>query len=135
MLRRTWRTGDRVRLDLPMPVERMAARPEVRSDGGKIALQRGPLVYCLEERDHGPDLAALSLPRTAKLDAQWVGNFLGRGAVVIRARALRDDARAWKDELYRPAPAAKRTVRLTAVPYALWNHRGRGEMTVWIREA
>jgi len=80
-LQRTWRKGDRVEVVLPMPVERIEARPEVRSDCGWVALQRGPLVYCVEEVDNGANLADIALPRTARLSAVTVAcDGVGRGA-------------------------------------------------------
>ena len=56
-IERTWQSGDQVELTLPMPVERIEAHPSVRQDAGRVALQRGPVVYCLEEVDNGPYLA------------------------------------------------------------------------------
>ncbi|MBZ0279060.1 MAG: glycoside hydrolase family 127 protein, partial [Anaerolineae bacterium] len=62
ILDREWHAGDTVRLKLAMPVERIAANPQVRQDIGRVALQRGPVVYCLEEADNGAGLARVALP-------------------------------------------------------------------------
>jgi hypothetical protein len=129
-IRRAWRAGDVVALNLPMPVERVYARPAVAADAGRVALQRGPIVYCLEETDNGPGLDALCLPADAALTAGFEPDLLG-GVSVIRGRARRlvDAGGA----LYSTTPPAVETVPLTAVPYALWANRQVGEMMVWIR--
>ncbi|MBD2847363.1 glycoside hydrolase family 127 protein [Paenibacillus sp. IB182496] len=132
-LRRVWQAGDRVELRLAMPIQRLYAHPQVRSDAGLVALQRGPLVYCLEEADNPAPLAGLSLPAEAEITTRTGLPGLGE-AVVLEAAGLADDAADWQeDELYRTAPMPRKTQRLTAVPYALWGNRGGGEMRVWMR--
>jgi hypothetical protein len=125
--------GDVVTLELPMPVNRVYAHEKVLADKGKVALMRGPVVYCLEEVDNGPDLAAIRLPADAELCARRDAELLD-GAVLLEAQAERETTDGWDDVLYRPAN--RRVLaphRLRAVPYALWNNRGPGEMRVWIR--
>jgi DUF1680 family protein len=130
LLRRKWHPGDTVALSLPMPIERMRADPRVAADAGCVALQRGPLVYCLEQADNGPDLAALSLPRDAILRERFDPALLG-GCVVIEGEGLRAQPGA---ALYSAEPPRTIAAPLRAVPYALWANRGEGEMRVWIRE-
>lgn len=133
-LTRTWSPGDRVELNLPMPARRIQAHPSVRQDAGCVALQRGPVVYCLEEVDNGPDLAALSLPPPAPLEVSSERSPFP-GIPVIRARGRRTLATGWDDQLYRTVePARRRSTELTAIPYCLWANRQMGEMRVWIRE-
>ena len=115
-----------------MPVERIEANPRVRMDCGKAALQRGPLVYCLEQVDNGPELADLILPKTARLRAEVRPELLG-GIVVLRGKARRRDPAGWDETLYRAERAAAQAVEITAVPYCLWANREPGEMMVWIR--
>ncbi len=129
-LRRVWQPGDRVGLEVPMPVERVRADARVFAAAGQVALQRGPMVYCLEEVDNGPQLSALSLPRTAKLEARFVADLLG-GCVVIEGTALRTPAGEALYSTETPTPAV---APLRAVPYALWANRGEGEMRLWLRE-
>ena len=63
---RQWRAGDTIALELPMPAERIYAHPAVKEDVGRVALKRGPLVYCVEETDNpGGPVQQLRLPRTA----------------------------------------------------------------------
>ncbi|MEW6048638.1 MAG: beta-L-arabinofuranosidase domain-containing protein [Bacillota bacterium] len=134
-LTRTWREGDVVELQLPMPVERIEAHPQVRADAGKIAIQRGPIVYCLEEVDNGPNLPAIVLPRDSALEAHWEPDFLG-GVVVVTGSGMRVDESSWEGELYRPVGHTRaRPVDVTAVPYATWGNRKPGEMLVWLRES
>lgn len=132
-LRRTWKAGDVVELMLPMPVERVYAHPEVREDAGRVALQRGPLVYCLEEVDNGANLEAVRLPRDVDLRVEWRPNLLG-GVVVLGGEGWRLDRSAWGDDLFRARRPVESSVELTAVPYYAWANRDPGDMLVWIRE-
>jgi DUF1680 family protein len=131
-IRRPWRRGDRVELILPMPVERIEANPRVRMDCGKVALQRGPIVYCLEETDNGANLADLFLPRESELKAERRRGLLG-GVVVLQGKARRRSRAGWNDVLYRSARSESRAVDILAVPYCVWGNRRPGEMLVWIR--
>jgi hypothetical protein len=133
-VKRVWTAGDQAELTLPMPVERIEAHPSVRMGAGKVALQRGPLVYCLEEADNGKDLADLRLPRSAKLKVSFDRGLLG-GVAVITGKALRRDAKGWDGVLYRRAAGSVKQAPIKAIPYCLWSNRGMGEMAVWIREA
>lgn len=130
---RTWQPGDVVILDLAMPVERIAAHPAVRDDVGRVALQRGPLIYCLEESDNGPNLPALALPRDAVLTAQFEPSLLG-GVVAIDGVGVRLSIEGWAGQLYRPAAIQVERAPIRAVPYYAWANREPGEMLVWIRE-
>jgi hypothetical protein len=118
-LRREWKDGDVVELDLPMPVHRVYAHENVQDDKGRVALMRGPIVYCLEGVDHpGADLSGLALPRASELAAEHREGLLG-GVTVIRGQALAD---------------GERPIALTAVPYHAWQNRGVHKMAVWIPE-
>jgi DUF1680 family protein len=130
-LTRTWQPGDTLTLTLSMPVERIHADPRVATVAGQVALQRGPIVYCVEEADHGPNLAALSLPRTAPITARHDTHLLG-GCVVLESTALRDPP---SPTLYSVTPPAPTTVPFRAIPYGLWAHRGEGEMRIWLRQS
>lgn len=129
-LHRTWRAGDVVELRLPMPVERVRAHPAVGAAAGRVALQRGPVVYCVEEVDHGPRLASLAVAPTAALEARFERDMLG-GVVVITGEARRVRPGA---ALYGTEEPEWEALPLRAVPYAVWNNRGEGEMRVWVLE-
>jgi DUF1680 family protein len=124
-LERSWRPGDVVELSLPMPVRQVRARPEVKDDLGRVALQRGPLVYCAEWPDNGGRALNLVVPEDARLDSEFRSDLLGGVQVVGgEIQAIERDGRG----------GALRTVahRLTAIPYYAWANRGMGEMAVWL---
>jgi hypothetical protein len=136
---RTWRTGDIVRLTLPMPVRRVKSHPYVEENAGRVALMRGPLLYSVEQADN-PGLAIrdIELPVDAAFDPEYRPDLLG-GVVVltVEGRAGSPDD-SWAHTLYRTAhgdgttPGAKR-VTMTAIPYHAWANREPGPMRVWLR--
>jgi len=131
---REWHNGDRIQLNLDMPVERVVAHPSVRMASGKIALQRGPIVYCLEEVDNDvTPLSRIALPRTAPLHTSYRKDLLG-GVMVVAGEGEVIEENGWEDVLYRPGPVRTRPCELTAVPYCVWDNREPGGMLVWIRE-
>jgi hypothetical protein len=119
-----------------MPVQRLKANPRVEADQGRIALQRGPLVYCLEAVDNGGQVRNLVLPPGARLHAEDQPGVLG-GVTVIRGEALAVHHAEWPDGLYRPADRLPGVtpVGFTAIPYFANANRQPGEMTVWIAES
>jgi DUF1680 family protein len=119
----SWTTGDVVELNLPMPIKRMKADPRVKANWGRVALQRGPVVYCVEAVDNGGHVTHLSLPPDAELRVEEKPDLLG-GVSVIKGKAL---ARMKAD-----APA--QPVDFTAIPYFAWDNREAGEMAVWLAE-
>jgi hypothetical protein len=131
LLDREWRTGDVVRLIFPMPVERIRAHPRVTYDAGCVALQRGPVVFCAEQADNGPQLGLLVLPKAAPLQARFDAGTLG-GTMVIEGPAMR--VVPADDRLYSTAEPTTESATLKVVPYCLWNNRGEGEMRIWIKE-
>lgn len=134
---RRWQTGDRVTLSLAMPVERMMPHPEIRQDAGCVALQRGPVVYCVEEADNGARLANLVLPPDSPLRAEFDPT-LFNGTGIITGEAVRIEPAHWTKDLYRPRSTVEythRPVTLKAIPYYLWANRQPGEMRVWLRES
>ncbi|CAM4078218.1 glycoside hydrolase family 127 protein [Paenibacillus alkaliterrae] len=131
-VKRVWSEGDQVEIVLPMPVERIQANPNVRVNAGKVALQRGPVVYCLEEVDNGAILQDICLSHHAELQAKFDPELLG-GVAVITGDAVRSDHSNWQGELYKKAKYSEMPVTIKAVPYYAWANRGAGEMLVWIR--
>ena len=127
-LKRIWKHGDAVELNLPMPVRRIQANDQVAADRGRVALQRGPLVYCAEWPDN-PDgqVRNLLLADNTPLKAEFDSKLLN-GVEVITGKALRisrDDA----GELKRTEQDFK------AIPYYAWANRGRGQMAVWLADS
>jgi DUF1680 family protein len=133
-LRRTWKPGDVVEIDLPMPAERLYAHPDVRADVGRVAIRRGPRVYCAEQPDHGNlPVKHLRLPRGATLEPRTRTDLFD-GIVTVVADAEAAETEDWDGALYRQAPPKTGDAKLTAIPYYLWCNRGPGQMLVWIPE-
>jgi DUF1680 family protein len=106
-IHRSWRRGDRVVLTLPMAIRRVVAHDALAEDRGLAAIQRGPVVYCVEAVDNGGHVNGLRLPLDAPLTHEFRRDLLG-GVEVISGD------------------------RLVAVPYYAWNNRGKGQMAVWL---
>lgn len=134
-IRRTFRSGDCIRLQMELPVRVLQANPRVREDIGKLCVSRGPIVYCLEETDNGSSLHALSMSRTAPFTATWRTDLLG-GVTVLSCPGKRVRLDSWDSgDLYREAAALPEDdVTLTWIPYYAWDNRTPGEMRVWVRE-
>lgn len=130
-IERLWQPGDVVTLNLPMPIERLSAHPDIQADQGCVALQRGPLMYCLEQCDQAEPLHRLVLPSTAALTDQVEPDLLG-GIVVLRGTAAALDVTDWEDTLYQPHSPTTQTTSITAIPYYAWGNREVGPMRVWI---
>ena len=134
-LTRTWQPGDAVTLDLAMPVESVEAHPGVRHDFGRLALQRGPLVYCLEDADHVVSVAQIALRPNAKLSPRFDPNLLG-GIVMLEGVGQETDPARWEKALYLPRTRSRpRLTPLRAIPYCLWDNRAPGAMRVWLPRA
>jgi len=116
VLSRSWKAGDVLTLDLPMPVRRVVADDRVADDRGKVALERGPLVYCVEGIDNDGSVSGMVVSDHTLLKPESRPDLLG-GITVLRGTA-EDNARKKRD--------------LTAVPYYTWSNRGPGDMAVWL---
>lgn len=121
---REWKAGDTIEMSLPMRPRRVAAHASVHDDAGKIAVERGPLVYCVEGADNGGVAQYLVLPDNAGLAVEHAPDLLG-GLTVIRGNGIRlrrDDKGAISED----------AVGLTLIPYYAWCHRGPNPMAVWL---
>jgi DUF1680 family protein len=129
-LRRVWVAGDEITLVIPMTVQVIRAHPAVRADSGLVAVRRGPIVYCLEEQDNGPDLHLVSLaePSAFSLDCD---SELG-GVTVITADGYRQSADAETLYCHDKRQLAGQACKLILIPYYAWANREPGEMRVWI---
>jgi DUF1680 family protein len=130
-IRREWRDGDSVVLELPMAVRALRAHPKVRADIGRVALARGPLIYCAEAVDNGAGLNNILVSDTAAAKMETVPGL--NGAVAIDLKARRESADGWDGALYDTRPPTRAEATLRLVPYHLWDNREPGEMLVWIR--
>jgi DUF1680 family protein len=125
VMQRTWKAGDTVELSLPMEVRRVRSNDKVKADAGRVALERGPVVYCAEAVDNGGRVLNLVLPDDASLQASHRADLLG-GVTVIEGQALAlHPAEDGRSVVTRKQP-------FVAVPYHAWGHRGNGEMAVWL---
>ncbi len=113
---RRWSKGDIIELDLPMPVRRVLAHEEVKSDRNKVALIRGPIVYCAEWVDNDINVLDVVVPDNAEMKTEYREDLLN-GLIIIKGNVL--DKEGGK-------------VELAAIPYYAWSHRGPGEMAVWL---
>jgi len=125
---RTWKAGDTIDLTLPMPVRRIVANEKVAADRGRVALQRGPIVYAAEWPDNpNGKVRNIVLPDTTALTAEFRPNLLnGVDVITGRAVGLSYDAAGRVQKADQP---------FMAIPYATWANRGRGQMEVWIARA
>jgi uncharacterized protein len=138
-LERRWRAGDVVELDLSMEATLIEPHPAIESTRGCVAIERGPLVYCLEQADQGDaPVAELEIDAAAAPAARWDPGLL-EGVVTVRARGYQVDTSSWRGRLYRPVGSdlspRRRPVELTTIPYYAWANRGPGAMRVWIPRA
>jgi hypothetical protein len=124
-LERDWKAGDSVDLNMPMPVHRVLANSQVAADQGRVALQRGPIVYAFEWPDNADGhVRNLLLADDATLQADWRPTLLN-GVEVVRTRATSFSYDA-------AGQIQPKTVEATAIPYYAWANRGQGQMEVWI---
>jgi DUF1680 family protein len=133
-VRRVWRGGDAIELDLPMPVRMLVADPRAESIRNHVAIKRGPVVYCLESTDlpEGIDIDDARIPIDATWKTHHEPELLG-GVTVVETEAVARRLGASSEGLYRDlAPGEPRTFTLRMIPYYAWNNRGEPKMTVWI---
>ncbi len=123
-LERPWKRGDVVELKLPMPVRRVLSHEKVSTNEGLVALERGPILYCVEGADHGGRVESLVLTDDTDLRPEHRPSLLG-GVTVLRGKAAEASRR--KDGSVTLRPAA-----LTAIPYNVWRHRGPSPMKVFL---
>jgi DUF1680 family protein len=132
-IEREWQDGDQINVNLDMPVELVRSHPQVRENAGKVAMQRGPIVYCLEQADNGENLHDIMLSSHSEFSIQHHQDLLN-GVTVITAQAMQTDTSQVPDQLYVIQSFEKVVKEIKAIPYYAWSNRGEGEMSVWIRE-
>jgi DUF1680 family protein len=132
-LKRAWKPGDCVDLELPMLTQRLEANPLVEETRGQVAIKRGPTVYCIESADlaEPADILGCALPDESPLRARYDQRLLG-GVVVIDTTLTARSA-VPRGSLYRVVdPVGARPIKAHLIPYSTWANRGKTEMTVWI---
>jgi DUF1680 family protein len=124
-IRRKWKKGDVIDLNLPVPIRRVLCNEKVKDNIGRVALERGPIVYCAEGVDNGGQALNIVLSDDVELKAEYHKDILG-GVTVMSGRAC---------GLYPSADGkvvARKDQDFVAIPYYAWSHRGAGEMAVWL---
>lgn len=128
----TWKKGDVVRLEMPMETKLVEANPLVEECRGQVAVQRGPIIYCLESNDlNGVDIDNIAIP----VDAKFVPvetNIEGSRIMALETEAVNRSEKSWNNTLYREVSKDKNKVKIRLIPYYAWGNRGKSEMTVWI---
>ncbi|WP_163713711.1 glycoside hydrolase family 127 protein [Mangrovibacterium lignilyticum] len=123
-LSRSWKAGDVVTLDFPMPVRKVLANENVKNDQGKLAYQRGPIVFCFEDKDNNDGFMFDNFATSEeKVDAEFDGNLLG-GVVKLKLNGSQVSIEN-NEKMITPTS-------LTAIPYYAWNNRGTSNMLVWL---
>ncbi len=130
-LKRQWRDGDILELDIPLTPRLIHPHPAIRQDEGRVALARGPLVYCLESVDNKFPLWSVRVPLDAQFSEEFRADLLG-GVVALKARVGVADTADWGKSLYRAEKPNIKDAEITAVPYYAWDNREPGEMLVWL---
>ena len=131
---RKWSEGDTVLFDMQMPVSVVRANPRVSDDVGKVAVMRGPVVYCIEQADNGEGLQRVYLEKNTEFSFAYEPELLG-GVVTLTAEAQELVLDGWdEDLLYNDAEPQYQPRHLKFIPYYAWVNREPGEMTVWIHE-
>ena len=124
VIRREWKSGDKVEMNIPMPVRRIVAHDKVEADRDRVAIQRGPLVYCAEGADNDGHVLNFVLSGEPKFRTEHCADLLGgvtRISAGGQARRRGEDGQALLD-----------AAEIRLIPYYAWNHRGANEMQVWL---
>ena len=132
-IKKNWQAGDVLRIAIPMRTVNLESHPGVTSNRGQIALQRGPLIYCVEQADNQYPLSEIGLLKYAELQPEWSPELLG-GVMTLRGSGVRFDNDGWEEGLY---PAVMRVplrhpLQITAIPYYAWANRDAGAMRIWM---
>jgi len=124
VLNKTWKRGDIVEVKLPMEVRRVVANENVKDDIGKVALQRGPIIYCAEWVDNNGKAANIIIPNNATFTTEFKNDLLNGVEVIkgnVPAVVVSNDGNS----------VSTTNEPFTAIPYYAWAHRGKGEMMIW----
>jgi DUF1680 family protein len=132
---RMWQPGDTIELTLNLKPQFIEPHPRIDAIRNSVAIQRGPMVYCLEEVDCQASLPDIRIDPTTSLQATWREDLLPEGIVVIEALGYVVHPDGWHDDLYRPLndhPVPSEPIQLNSIPYYAWANRSAGAMRVWI---
>jgi DUF1680 family protein len=129
---REWSGGDKITVVFDMPVAFLRSNPHVRENTGKIAVMRGPIVYCAEEEDNGDELFRFHVGNPADISVTRKNELL-EGVTTISFTGKREKAWA-EDTLYSTGEASLEDKKIVLIPYYSWANRNEGEMAVWLNK-
>ncbi len=127
---RIWKAGDTIELDLDMGVKRFYSHPKLLQNQGRMALMRGPLLYCIEEHDNGENLNSLMALSASPFDEKKLDDF--ENIIQLSFEGYREINGA--TTLYHQNKVPYEKTHIHAIPYYAWDNRSEGEMLVWVRE-
>ncbi len=131
---RTWSKSDIIEIHFEMEIHEIRANPYIKHNIGKVAIQKGPFVYCLEEVDNGKNLHLITLPKDAEYKYEFDSEMLdGVGKIKVHGKRMIINSN-WKNKLYKrnTEVSVYENSNLTFIPYYSWANRSAGEMRVWI---
>ena len=127
-----WKKGDFIALDMPMRAKLIEANPLVEEARGQVAVQRGPIIYCVESQDlGGMDIDNIALPVDASFTPVET-NIAGSRMMALEGEVVNRGESTWNGQLYREVGRQKNKVKIRLIPYYAWGNRGKGEMSIWI---
>lgn len=131
-LKRTWKERDCLELLMDLPVRRTYCNPLVRANENCVALQKGPLVYCFEEKDNGAEIQELRVPRQAEFAVEEIKDGVLKGLEEISFKGIR---KSFPDSaLYAETEPVREGADMKAIPYFAWSNRGENQMRIWMPE-
>jgi len=134
-IRRVWAAADIVSVDFHMEAQLLEAHPFIDPTRYSLVIRRGPVVYCLEQKDQDVDLMAVTVDEAGTIEDRWDAALMG-GSMVLHIPGYKADTRQWANQLYRPLIASgsmkHQPITLKAIPYFQWGNRGADAMRVWI---
>ncbi|WP_040207275.1 glycoside hydrolase family 127 protein [Neobacillus jeddahensis] len=129
---REWQCNDELVLSLDMSVQEWAANPNVRADLNKVAIQRGPFIYCLEEVDNGENLHLIRIPKNRPFSYRFDNTLFGGVGIIEVNAEKRLVQKEWDNQLYSmDLDEEYEDKKVTFIPYFCWANRSPGEMLVW----
>ncbi|MDN3548414.1 aceric acid hydrolase [Mucilaginibacter aquaedulcis] len=131
---RNWKTGDKIELNLPMPVTMMEANPLVEETRNQVAVKRGPVVYCLESADleKGQKVFDIALSAQNELKPEMI-TIDNSPIMSLTGKADVREENSWKNQLYKPVTSPKQNAaNIRLIPYYAWGNRGHADMETWI---
>ena len=135
-IHRQWKAGDRIEARFDMSPQLIRANPLVREDAGRVAVERGPLVYCMESADQAPGVSLFDMELAGGTFREEFRRDLLEGIVELHHPGVIAEKPLESEPLYQVAAEVPQTARKTAelhfIPYYAWANRGTGAMEVWV---